>query len=172
MSRFPKFGGLTAQALDEAARSYLYSAKVLWEQEVRVGTTHTIAPCAKCLGFGIELFLKARLLEHGVSEGELKSFGHRFHKMWRKNEFDKMREHAQHVALACVAQKKTKILDPLVCTVDWHIENLGRLFSQSPIALRYPNSPTIVPYPQPLLWVFYELLDDPRWCLASSGTDP
>lgn len=153
---------------DAVAKSYLTSAELLWQSEQERPFKLFIAPSAMCLGLGLELFLKARLLEREYNHKTLRDdFGHDIFKMWMIPELSEMRKHAQAYALACAEIKKSPIPDPSKCTVDWNVQYLSKLYGRETFyALRYPKGPTQVPYAQPLLWVLYELLDDPRWCLS------
>ena len=156
------------EEFDEIARSYLTSAEVLWKSERETQSTHFVAPSAFCLGLRLELFLKARLLERGCDHQTLrKEFGHGLYQMWMLPELAEMRVWSQGYAEDCVKAKKSAVPDPSKFTVDWTVEYLGKLYGQETFyALRYPKGRNQVPYVQPLLWVLYDLLDDPRWCLS------
>lgn len=161
----PALGG--PKEFDEVAKAYLTSAELLWKSEQDNPYSRFIAPSAMCLGLGLELFLKARLLERGHDEQSIKKLGHGIFKMWMNPELVEMRRHAQAYALACAKVKQSQIPDPSRWTVDWNVEYLGKLYGkETSYALRYPKGRTQVPYSQPLLWVLYELLDDPKWCLS------
>ncbi|MEX1234803.1 MAG: hypothetical protein WEB56_07450 [Roseovarius sp.] len=159
------------QAYDEIAKAYLLAAELLWKRAKDEPNLPIIAPLSLNMGLGLELFLKARLLERGYTHKRLSSrteFGHNIHKMWMMDEFTEMRRHAQKYAEACVSAKRATVRDPTRFTIDWTVEYLGRLYStETHYALRYPQGKTQVPYAQPLLWVMYELVDDPRWCITS-----
>lgn len=158
-----------AREFDAVAKSYLTSAELLWKSEQDHPSSRFIAPSAMCLGLGLELFLKARLLERGYNDVSVRKFGHDIFTMWMKPELAEMRRHAQGYALACAEVKQSPIPDPSRWTVDWNVEYLGKLYgNETSYALRYPKGRTQVPYAQPLLWVLYELLDDPKWCLSCS----
>jgi hypothetical protein len=160
----PKTAQPQPSHFDSAAREYLLAAEMLWSKQ-KVEEIPVIAPLSQCLATGIELFLKARLLTKGYDAGNLRiQYGHDIYKMWMLPDFAEMRRHAQDFAEACVSAKKSGIPDPQKYTVNWTVEYLSKLYGKETFyALRYPSGVTQVPYAQPLLWVMYELLDDPRW---------
>ncbi|AXT25529.1 hypothetical protein D1823_02300 [Ruegeria sp. AD91A] len=153
-----------SQDYDTMAASYLLAAEYLWKKE-KDEQFPLVAPATQLVCIGLELFLKARLLESGLTHDDLrKNYGHNIYKMWMLPQFEVMRRNAQAIALACVEVKKSEFSDPNVYTLDWTIKYLDRLYGGSTNqALRYPKGKTEVPYVQPLLWVVYELLNNPDW---------
>ncbi len=153
---------------DEVAMTYLLAAEVLWKRE-RDDHLPLVAPSTHLACTGLELFLKARLLERGYDHNLLRNrerFGHNIHKIWMMTEFAAMRRHAQGLAEACVEAKQQPIPDPKVQSLDWTINHLEKLYGgETHYALRYPQGTTTtkVPYVQPLLWVLAELIGDPKW---------
>lgn len=144
--------GTTTEPFCTLAREYCLAAEILWKRE-KDERLPLVAPASSCLAQGLELFLKALLLDRGATVRELQSeYGHDVFKMWRLPEFEPMRKHAQGFALACKGVKLEPYADPEVYTLDNTVESLGRLHTRSSnFALRYPSGKNSVPYPQPLL---------------------
>lgn len=151
---------------DSTAKSYLLAAEILWKRH-KTEPLPLIAPISQCLALGVELFLKARLMERGSSADEVRTqYQHDIYRLWRAPEFDALRANAELVALQCAKVKPPPFADPAVLTVDRTIESLGQLYGrETDFALRYPTGSVVVPYPQPLLWVMAELLEHPRYML-------
>ena len=131
---------------DELAKSYLTSADLLWQSEQEQHFKRLIAPTAMCLGLGLELFLKARLIERKYTHTSLRTdLGHDIFRMWMMPELNEMRRHAQSYAIACAEDNKSPIPDPSKFTVDWNVEYLSRLYGRETFsALRYPKGRTQV----------------------------
>ncbi len=162
--KLPEMVDGSAVDYDQTALSYLAAAEILWKSE-QTNPAGLVAPATQLVCTGLELFLKARLLDYGLTHEELrKSYGHNIYKMWMLPQFEGMRKNAQKIALACDIVKESNIPDPNKYTVDWTIEYLEKLYGGSTHqSLRYPKGKTNVPYVQPLLWVLAELVDKPEW---------
>lgn len=167
----------------ENARAQIAAARALSMRD-EVEAVHFLGPALLLVGFGIEAFLKAVLLNAEIAASKLKNppYGHDLWSMWQLEKMEEQREQAGLLSEACnqdLIASYPRSQNRLPANPDFvpnlqryvpapsdfekHLKHLSDLHSsQSVFALRYPVGHETVPDPMLLICVFERLIGNYR----------
>lgn len=155
---------------------FLAGAKTLWETDRDNRGDFLVKPTLHLTGQGIELFLKAMLVEAGATDQQLKKFGHNLWLLWNDRRLEPIRVEVRKVSadwITSVAlERKGRGLS--TDTGAMHIHPNLQLLSvlhdrMSNFALRYPSETNQYgPRSEVLFRPFFQVADRHAKMQASS----